>query len=163
MYPSTRLSRFVELTPLCATFNNICDFIENTQNDTDEKVVPLCIPCIHWVTQHINAPPHVIFPIIYLEYFLRSLETYDNKCFDRRTVWRLCKNLASKHQEKHNYYLTLFDTQTQETIHKIARGGTESVAFVIANAFHEKHGKMMFAPSRRLSEFLRDALVNKDV
>ena len=97
-----------------------------------------------WVTQHINAPPHVIFPIIYLEYFLALARTYDNKCFDRRIV-AFMQESCIQASGKTQLLSHTFDTQTQETIHKIARGGTESVAFVIANAFHEKHGKMMFA------------------
>lgn len=161
---SDKMPTFTKHTPLGTTFNNLCKHIVEQQHSLGDKetFLPLCIPCVHWLVQHSQQQAEIAFPIYYLQTFLRCLQTEDGLCFDRRTIWRLCKNLTSLYQDRVNYYFTFFDSSSQNVIQQIASSGTHKIAHEIAKSFDERHGQMMFAPSRKLSEFLRDSLVNKD-
>lgn len=166
MIPHDKVPRFESpTTALATTFNNICSQIVAAQNDDEEreKVLTVCIPCLNWLHQHVGHQAEISFPIYYLSQFLRCLQTRDNECFDRRTVWRLCKSLTACHQGHLNYYLVFFAPHTQHLIHRIAVQGTTTVARELALAFEATHGNVMFAPNRRLSEFLRDSLINNDL
>lgn len=152
-------------TPLSHTFNNICDVIKAVDDDGSAETqtfIPVCIPCLHWVNHHAHCSARITFPVFYLFEFLRCLQTPDGLSFDRRTIWRLCKNLTTPFQGRINYYVIFFPPHMQAVMQRIAAQGTQSVGREVAQAFNDIHGDMLFAPSRRLSEFLRDTLINND-
>ena len=157
-----RVSSFTDQSnaPLAHAFENILSLIVQQQNGlpTRHQIAFLCLPCIQWINQH-----KIHSPIFYFKSYIETLETLDNQCFDRRIIRRICKNLAARSYQRTNYYLTFFTSKQQDLIFKIATEGTQTLSYNIAKYFHTLHGNMLFAPSRRISEFLRDHLVNNDL
>ena len=164
MVPKSRIIFTPVPSALCTAFKNICTTrleLSATTNDEDADHLPACIPCVHWLNTH-DATVEEAFPIYYFQTFITSLHTEDKTTFDRRTIWRLCKSLSTVQNDRINYFLTFFTSAQQQLIHRIAAEGTSTINYKIASLFQETHGNMLFAPSRSISEFLRDALVNSE-
>lgn len=150
-------------TPLCRTFLNMRESLRNEQNKQGayENTVPMCVPCVHWSSSH-QTHGEYCFIAHYLQEFLRTLTTPDGVCFDRRTVLRMCKCLTATWSDRINVYLPFFDSRQQNLLKQIAKTGTVNISNYIAQYFQQCHNNMLFAPNRRISEFLREFLVNND-
>lgn len=138
------------------TYKNVCQHMVSLQKTSEDALhVYNCTSCRHWINSR-DKDCLTLFPVPYLQHYIRTLQTYDNQCLDRRTIFRLAKCLTNIYSGRTNFYLTLFEKDERVLLAKIASNNTSNIFKFLAEHFQAKHCESLFCFSRTISEFLRD-------
>jgi hypothetical protein len=86
---------------------------------SEETFIISCSCCLNWIS-HRRCKMPFLTPVQCLRWYMNTLQPIFPKKMDLRVITGVCQRLTCRHQNKTNYYLTLFTPAEQDAIVKTA-------------------------------------------
>ena len=130
----------------------------------EDTCIVSCTCCLNWIS-HRRCKMPFLTPLQCLRWYMNSLQPIFPKKMDLRVITGVCQRLTCRHQDKTNYYLTLFTPAEQDAISKTAvlcRTTKLKVEWPIIAFYFDSIKRSPVVGSLAVSNKVRQFLVHED-
>ena len=135
-----------------------------SSRQSEDACVVSCTCCLNWIS-HRRCKMPFLTPLQCLRWYMNSLQPIFPKKMDLRVITGVCQRLTCRHQDKTNYYLTLFTLAEQDAISKTAvlcRTTKLKVEWPIIAYYFDSIKRSPVVGSLAVSNKVRQFLVHED-